>query len=80
VLLAVGGFVVAEAVRWLIQPPVVAPGVMAVFGARLRRTLTIEQDSVHAPSSETTPEPTAACRQPCPVPDRSGAGQGVQPR
>jgi cobalt-zinc-cadmium efflux system protein len=32
VLLAVGGFVVAEAIRRLVQPPVVEPGVMAVFG------------------------------------------------
>ena len=32
VLLAVGGFVLAEAVRRLIQPPAVEPGVMAVFG------------------------------------------------
>ncbi len=32
VLLAVGGFVLAEAVRRLIQPPAVDAGVMAVFG------------------------------------------------
>lgn len=32
VLLAVGGFVVAEAVRRLIHPPAVEPGVMVVFG------------------------------------------------
>jgi hypothetical protein len=32
VLLAVGGFVVAEAIRRLVQPPAVEPGVMAVFG------------------------------------------------
>jgi cobalt-zinc-cadmium efflux system protein len=32
VLLAVGGFVVAEAVRRLIQPPAVEPAVMVVFG------------------------------------------------
>jgi cobalt-zinc-cadmium efflux system protein len=32
VLLAVGGFVVAEAIRRLARPPVVEPGVMAVFG------------------------------------------------
>jgi cobalt-zinc-cadmium efflux system protein len=32
VLLAVGGFVLAEAIRRLITPPPVAPGVMAVFG------------------------------------------------
>ena len=31
-LLAVGGFVVAEAIRRLVQPPAVEPGVMAVFG------------------------------------------------
>jgi cobalt-zinc-cadmium efflux system protein len=32
VLLAVGGFVVAEAIRRLITPPAVQPGLMAVFG------------------------------------------------
>ena len=32
VLLAVGGFVLAEAIRRLITPPAVAPGVMVVFG------------------------------------------------
>jgi cobalt-zinc-cadmium efflux system protein len=32
VLLAVGGFVLAEAIRRLITPPSVAPGIMAVFG------------------------------------------------
>jgi cobalt-zinc-cadmium efflux system protein len=33
VLLAVGGFVLAEAIRRLITPPAVTPGVMVVFGA-----------------------------------------------
>jgi cobalt-zinc-cadmium efflux system protein len=32
VLLAVGGFVLAEAIRRLITPPEVAPGIMVVFG------------------------------------------------
>ncbi len=32
VLLAVGGFVLAEAIRRLITPPSVTPGIMAVFG------------------------------------------------
>jgi cobalt-zinc-cadmium efflux system protein len=33
VLLAVGGFVLGEAIRRLISPPAVTPGVMVVFGA-----------------------------------------------
>jgi cobalt-zinc-cadmium efflux system protein len=33
VLLAVGGFVLAEAIRRLITPPAVTPGIMVIFGA-----------------------------------------------